>query len=92
MTLRLSFKSSDIFWNCLIDTPILADPVQIPVNRPSPTTRGVRPVSLFVHIKLIMGTGIISELIVLEIGGIKEASVQTPILFVGKYAYTWDPH
>jgi hypothetical protein len=64
VSLRLSFRAVDSFWNWLIDTPNPADPVPIPVKRPSPTTRGVRLTSLFEHIKLTMGTGMISELIV----------------------------
>jgi hypothetical protein len=49
--------------NWLIGNPNLANPVPIPVKRPSPTTKGMKPISLFVCIKLTMGTGMISELI-----------------------------
>jgi hypothetical protein len=92
MLLRLSFRAVDSFWNWLIDTPNPVDPVSILVRRPSPTTRGVRPKSVFVHIKLTMGTGIISESIVYETGGIRKTRLQIPIQLVGRHVYVWDPH
>jgi hypothetical protein len=83
ISLRLSFTASDSFWKWLIDTLRLADPVPSLVRRPSPTTKLVRLMSLFVCIKLTMG--MISELLMYEIGGIKKVSVQIPIQLVGRH-------
>jgi hypothetical protein len=42
--------------------------------------------------KFTTGTGMISELVVYETGGIKQTSVQTPTQLVGKHVSICDSH
>jgi hypothetical protein len=58
-----------MFWNWLIDKSDQS--CLIPNEKTQFHHQGVRLIILFVHRKLIIETGMISELIVYEIGGIK---------------------
>jgi hypothetical protein len=49
MSIRLSFRASDSFWNWLIDISSPVDPVPILVRRPSPTMKRVRQISFCMY-------------------------------------------
>jgi hypothetical protein len=62
------------------------------MRRPRLTTKGVRPISLFVCVKSTMGMGKISESVVYKTVKIKKVSVQTHIQLVGKLVYIGVAH